>query len=127
MSVQRIGDQARFKVIVHDPIHLVDTGDRDADIEAGVRRINAFIEERVRARPDEWFWVHKRWPGAPPNTLWRTGRVLRDRKQTGPGHLVEVSSDWPRGGEQSYHSASQGGDRTRLSPGRRRARHRYRV
>ena len=63
MSVQRVGDQARFKVIVHDAIHLVDTGDRDADIAAGVRRINAFIEDRVRARPDEWFWVHKRWPG----------------------------------------------------------------
>ena len=30
--------------------------------EAGVRRINRFIEERVRARPAEWFWVHKRWP-----------------------------------------------------------------
>lgn len=64
MSVQRIGDSARFKVIVHAPIHLVDTGDRTADIEAGVRRINAFIEERVRARPAEWFWVHKRWPNA---------------------------------------------------------------
>ena len=62
MSVQRIGDKARFKVIVHEPIHLVETGDRDADIEAGVRRINAFIEDRVRARPAEWFWVHKRWP-----------------------------------------------------------------
>ena len=24
--------------------------------------INAFIEERVRERPAEWFWVHKRWP-----------------------------------------------------------------
>ena len=44
------------------PILLADTGDRTADIEAGVRRINAFIEERVVARPDEWFWVHKRWP-----------------------------------------------------------------
>lgn len=62
MSVQRIGDSARFKVIVHEPIHLVDTGDRDADIAAGVRRINAFMEERIRARPAEWFWVHKRWP-----------------------------------------------------------------
>ena len=62
MSVQRIGDQARFKIIVHEPIQLVDTGDRDADIEAGVRRINAFIEDRVRARPAEWFWVHTRWP-----------------------------------------------------------------
>ena len=61
MSVQRIG-KARFRVIVHDPIHLANTGDRDADIEAGVRRINAFIEERIRDRPAEWFWAHKRWP-----------------------------------------------------------------
>lgn len=62
MSVERTGPGARFKVIVHEPLHLVDTGDRAADIEAGVRRINAFIEDHVRARPAEWFWVHKRWP-----------------------------------------------------------------
>ncbi len=61
MSVQRVG-KARFRVIVHEPIWLEDTGDRTADIEAGVRRVNAFIEERVLARPEEWFWVHKRWP-----------------------------------------------------------------
>jgi Kdo2-lipid IVA lauroyltransferase/acyltransferase len=61
MSVQRTG-KARFRVIVHDPIHLADTGDRTADIEAGVRRINAFIEDRIRDRPTEWFWVHRRWP-----------------------------------------------------------------
>ena len=61
MSVQRTR-KARFRVIVHEPIHLTDTGDRAADIEAGVRQVNAFIEDRVRARPTEWFWVHKRWP-----------------------------------------------------------------
>ena len=33
-----------------------------ADIEAGVHKVNAFIEERVRERPAEWFWTHKRWP-----------------------------------------------------------------
>ena len=61
-SVQRVGDKARFRVVVHDQIRLQDTGDRNADIETGVRRINAFIEERIRERPAEWFWVHKRWP-----------------------------------------------------------------
>jgi KDO2-lipid IV(A) lauroyltransferase len=61
MSVQRI-HKARFRVIVHEPFLLQDTGDSEADIETGVRRINAFIEERVLARPTEWFWVHKRWP-----------------------------------------------------------------
>ena len=61
MSVERIRG-ARFRVIVHAPIRLADTGDREADIAAGVRQINAFVEDRVRARPWEWFWVHKRWP-----------------------------------------------------------------
>ena len=61
MSVQRV-HKARYRVIVHEPLRLEDTGDREADIEAGVRRINAFIEDRVLARPTEWFWVHKRWP-----------------------------------------------------------------
>ncbi|HEY8617271.1 lysophospholipid acyltransferase family protein [Phenylobacterium sp.] len=61
MSVER-KDKARFRVIVHEPIYLADTGDRAADIEAGVRVVNAWMEDRIRARPPEWFWVHKRWP-----------------------------------------------------------------
>lgn len=61
MSVQRIKG-ARFRAVVHDPIHLPNTGDRTADIEAGVRLVNAFMEERIRERPEEWFWVHRRWP-----------------------------------------------------------------
>ena len=61
LSVQRTR-KARFKVIAHEPFRLADTGDREADIAAGVKRINAFMEERIRERPTEWFWVHRRWP-----------------------------------------------------------------
>lgn len=61
MSVQR-KHKARFRVVVHEPIRLEHTGDNAADIEAGVRKVNAFVEERVRERPAEWFWTHKRWP-----------------------------------------------------------------
>jgi len=61
LSVQRTG-KARFKVIAHEPFRLEKTADRDADIEAGVRKINAFMEARIRERPAEWFWVHRRWP-----------------------------------------------------------------
>jgi KDO2-lipid IV(A) lauroyltransferase len=60
MSVQRLKG-ARFRVVVHDPIVLERTGDRQADLEEGIRRINAFIEARVRERPEEWFWAHRRW------------------------------------------------------------------
>lgn len=61
MSVERTKG-ARFRVTVHEPIAFQRTGDRTADIAAGVRAVNAFMEARVRARPEEWFWVHKRWP-----------------------------------------------------------------
>jgi KDO2-lipid IV(A) lauroyltransferase len=60
ISVQRTRG-ARFRVIFHEPIVLKRTGDRAADLEAGVRQINAFVEARVRERPEEWWWTHKRW------------------------------------------------------------------
>jgi KDO2-lipid IV(A) lauroyltransferase len=63
MSVMRLKG-AHFRVVVHDPIEVPNTGDRAADIEEGVRRVNAFIEARVREHPEDWFWVHKRWPNA---------------------------------------------------------------
>ena len=60
-SVQRTKG-ARFKVIIHEPIELERSGSKSADVEAGVRRINEFIEARVRERPWEWWWVHRRFP-----------------------------------------------------------------
>jgi len=61
MTVERTRG-ARFKVYVHDPISPDRTGDRPRDIETTVAKINAFLEERIRARPHDWFWSHKRWP-----------------------------------------------------------------
>ena len=68
MSVQRLKG-ARFRVTVHEPIVLQRTDDRQADLEAGIGQINAFIEARVRERPEAWFWVHKRWSDAAFKTL----------------------------------------------------------
>ncbi len=36
------------------------------DVEADVRRMNAFIEERIREMPDQYFWAHKRFKTRPP-------------------------------------------------------------
>ncbi len=60
MSVQRLKG-ARFRVVVHEAIELQQTGHRQDDLEAGVRQMNAFVEARVRERPEEWWWTHKRW------------------------------------------------------------------
>jgi KDO2-lipid IV(A) lauroyltransferase len=55
---------ARFEVTAHEPISLEGSPDKTTGIEAGVARINAFIEARVRESPGEWWWMHRRWPAA---------------------------------------------------------------
>ncbi len=61
MCVERT-EGARFRVTIYPSLTPPATGDLNADIEEGVRRVNAFIEARVRERPEQWFWTHKRWP-----------------------------------------------------------------
>ena len=36
------------------------------DVEADTRRMNAFIEDRVREMPEQYYWVHKRFKTRPP-------------------------------------------------------------
>lgn len=60
LSVERLKG-ARFRMTVHAPIVLEKTEDRDRDIAEGTARINAFLEDRIRERPEGWFFVHRRW------------------------------------------------------------------
>ncbi|MDO9473374.1 MAG: lysophospholipid acyltransferase family protein [Caulobacter sp.] len=80
MSVERLKG-ARFRVIVHPPIAVERTGDRAADIEAGVRKVNAFLEDCVRKRPEEWFWVHRRWPNETYAALRASQRAAADQPE----------------------------------------------
>lgn len=63
MSIARTG-QAHFRCTVHSPLAIAETGDKTADIAAGVQTINDFIEARVREAPEAWWWMHRRWPAA---------------------------------------------------------------
>jgi KDO2-lipid IV(A) lauroyltransferase len=63
LSIQRIRG-ARFRVIAHEPIRVAGGAGKTDAVEAGVQAINAFIEARVRERPGEWWWMHRRWPAA---------------------------------------------------------------
>jgi KDO2-lipid IV(A) lauroyltransferase len=57
-----VRDGARFLVRFYPPLEWDRVGDRDMDVEAGVRAVTTFIEDRIRENPDQWFWVHRRWP-----------------------------------------------------------------
>lgn len=61
LSVTRLPG-VRFRVTAHEPIAVSDTGDKAADVLAGIQAVNRFVEERVKEHPVDWFWVHKRWP-----------------------------------------------------------------
>lgn len=58
--VERIGG-AHFRLVIDPPMELIRTGDKTADIAANVARMNAVIEGWVRARPEQWLWLHNRW------------------------------------------------------------------
>jgi Kdo2-lipid IVA lauroyltransferase/acyltransferase len=51
-----------------EPIPLVDTGDREADIDTMVATWTRMIEGWVRRIPEQYFWHHQRWRRQPPDT-----------------------------------------------------------
>jgi lauroyl/myristoyl acyltransferase len=59
--VERLGG-ARFRLTVFPPLPLPRSGDRHADIAALMTRVNQTLEEWIRDCPEEWFWLHRRWP-----------------------------------------------------------------
>lgn len=52
---------ARFRVTAYPPLALPDTGDRQADAADLMTEVNARIEAWIRARPEQWMWIHQRW------------------------------------------------------------------
>ncbi len=51
-----------------EPVTLVRTGDRDADVQAAALAYTQVLERLVRAHPEQYFWQHRRWKGQPADT-----------------------------------------------------------
>ena len=54
---------ARFRLMALAPLELIRTGDHKADVAANMAQVNALIEQWVRDTPEQWLWLHNRWPG----------------------------------------------------------------
>jgi lauroyl/myristoyl acyltransferase len=59
--VERL-EGTRFRLTISPPLELGGTGDKEADIRSLMSRINGMIEDWERARPEQWLWLHRRWP-----------------------------------------------------------------
>jgi KDO2-lipid IV(A) lauroyltransferase len=52
----------RFRIEVLDEIPYVEAEDEETAVAQTVGIINRHVEVWVRAKPEDWFWVHRRWP-----------------------------------------------------------------
>ena len=52
--------------IVHPPLWVEKTSNREQDIIATTQQITTIIEQHIRKYPHEWFWLHNRWKNTPP-------------------------------------------------------------
>jgi Kdo2-lipid IVA lauroyltransferase/acyltransferase len=59
--VERLGG-AHFRLTVFPPLPLPRSGDHHADVAALMTRVNQTLESWIRDRPEQWFWLHRRWP-----------------------------------------------------------------
>lgn len=51
-----------FRLTFLPPMELIRTGDRRADVLAMMTQVNKLLEGWIRERPEQWLWLHRRWP-----------------------------------------------------------------
>jgi KDO2-lipid IV(A) lauroyltransferase len=61
VRVERL-EGARFRITLQPPLVVVPSGDPEHDVLDLMTRINGLIESWIRERPEQWLWLHNRWP-----------------------------------------------------------------
>ena len=61
----RRGRGFKFEMVAMEPFTLQATGDRAADLQAAVRRVNAAVEQLVLLAPEQYLWIHDRYRTQP--------------------------------------------------------------
>lgn len=53
---------AHFRITILPPLTFAHSGEAAADVRAAMAQVNALLETWIRARPEQWLWLHRRWP-----------------------------------------------------------------
>jgi Kdo2-lipid IVA lauroyltransferase/acyltransferase len=60
-----------------EEIPIMETGDRNTDVDRIVADYTATLERWVRRTPEQYFWHHRRWKHQRPNTPPELGDPLK--------------------------------------------------
>ncbi len=64
VRVERLAG-VRFRITVFPKLAIRRDGTRDENIRAIMTDINLTLEGWIRERPEQWLWLHRRWPQSP--------------------------------------------------------------
>ena len=63
VRMERTGP-GRFRMTAQGPLAPPGTGNRQEDVARLTAELNRILEGWIRAKPEDWLWLHRRWPEA---------------------------------------------------------------
>ena len=63
---RRLGRRFRFEIFAQQVIHPHQWSGRDDPLRWITQEYTGALEQAVRAQPDQYFWIHRRWKHRPP-------------------------------------------------------------
>ncbi len=61
VRMERTGP-GRFRMTAQGPLTPPETGNRQEDAARLTAELNRILEGWIRAKPEDWLWLHRRWP-----------------------------------------------------------------
>jgi Kdo2-lipid IVA lauroyltransferase/acyltransferase len=67
VPVFAVWNEAKQKYVVNieEPIDFVKSDDNEQDVLELTQKVTNSVEKYVRAFPEQWMWIHKRWNTRP--------------------------------------------------------------
>ena len=53
---------AHFRLTILPPLQIQNSGNKEADTLKIMTEVNRLLGDWIRERPEQWLWVHNRWP-----------------------------------------------------------------